>query len=71
MLNVSIVVKLFFATFKQKVAGIKCHENSKINMSRKFKVMNWWNGKKTRFKIHLFEQKPCYLLPQLSNIPNM
>ena len=38
--------KIFFATFKQKVTVIKCQENSKIKMSREFKVTNCWNGKK-------------------------
>ena len=42
--------KIFFATFKQKVTVIKCQENSKIKMSREFKVTNCWNGKKPVLK---------------------
>ena len=34
--------EIFFATFKEKVAGIKCQENSKIKTLRKFKVANCW-----------------------------
>ena len=30
--------EIFFATFIQKVTEIKCHENSRIKMSREFKV---------------------------------
>ena len=31
----------FFATFRQIVRGIQCHENLKIKMSQEFKVANW------------------------------
>ena len=34
LLKVMKVAKMFFANFKQKVAGIKCYENWKIKMLR-------------------------------------
>ena len=34
-------VAIFFVTFKQKVAGIKCHKNSKMKIFREFQVANW------------------------------
>ena len=45
--------KNIFATFKPKVARIKCHEYSKIKMLLEGKI---------RLKRDLFEQKLCNLL---------
>ena len=53
-----------FSDFYEKIAGIKCHKNSKIKMSRKFKIANYWKGRKTHLKMHLTEQKSSNLLPQ-------
>ena len=55
-------LRRFFVTFKQKVAGIKCHENSKIDMSPEFKVANSRKEGNIRLKTHLNEQKPYNLL---------
>ena len=46
----------FYADFKQKVAGIKCHENSKIQMSGEFKITNCWKERKIGLKMQLVEQ---------------
>ena len=40
-----------FATFKEKVTGIKFHENLRIKMSREFKVANCWKNKCGRWKV--------------------
>ena len=61
-----------FSDFYEKIAGIKCHKNSKIKMSRKFKIANYWKGRKTHLKMHLTEQKSCNLLLQhRNNIQNV
>ena len=49
-----------FAIFLKKVAGIKCHEDSKIKMWREIKVAKWG---KNYLKMHLIKQKSCNLLP--------
>ena len=35
------ISQIFFTIFKQKVAEIKYRENSKIKVSREFKIANW------------------------------
>ena len=55
----------FFATFKEKAIPIKFHENSRIKMSRDFKVANCWERRKIRLKMYLIQQKSCNLLPQI------
>ena len=61
-----------FSDFYENIAGIKCHKNSKIKMSRKFKIANYWKGRKTDPKMHLTEQKSFNLLPQQQkNIQNV
>ena len=52
-----------FDNYKQKFAGIKCHENSKIKFPREFKVANHCKRGKICLKIYLIEQKSCNLLP--------
>ena len=54
-----------FASFKEKVSGIQCYENSKIKICLEFKVVNHWKGGKIHLKMHLIEEKSCYLLLQL------
>ena len=54
-----------FATFKEKVTGNKFRENSRIKMSREFKVANCWKGRKICRKMYLIEQKSCKLLQQI------
>ena len=46
--------EIFFEAFEEKVAGIKCQENSKIKMSREFKIPNWWEEGKSNWKISCF-----------------
>ena len=48
-----------FPTFKEKVTGIKFHKNSRIKMSREFKVANSWKGRKICREMYLIEQTSC------------
>ena len=47
----------FSRTFKEKVAAITCHKNSKIKMLRESEAANCWKGRKIHLKMHLIEQK--------------
>lgn len=47
-----------FATCKQKVKGIKFHENSNAKMSREFKAVRCWKGRKCDLNISCFAS--CY-----------
>ena len=56
---------VFVFSFKEKVTGNKFRENSRIKMSREFKVANCWKGRKICRKMYLIEQKSCKLLQQI------
>ena len=61
------VVKIFMPLLKKFLIfkTFKFHENSKIKISREFKVANCWKGRKLLLEMYLTEQKSCNLLPQI------
>ena len=61
--SVAKVVNMFF--LRQKVAGIRNGENSKIIMSQEFKVANCCRGRKFYLKSHLIEQKRLGKIPKI------
>ena len=47
------------------------HKHLKIEISKKFQVMNCWKGKNVRIKMPLTDTKSCNLLPQVGEIRNV